>query len=817
MSDPSPLRKITATDLIGLRIPAEPSISPDGRRVAFALSEVDWVKGEERYQVHLGKLDAGGGEAATRQLTFGLSDAAAPAWSPDGRHLAFVTFRAQPHEEEEDDAREDGGEKRQVFVMPADGGEARRLTETPEGVELFRWSPDGSGVITLGQAARPPAEAGWARRRRDGHDDPFVTYQTIPTWEIWYQPLEEGEPKRLLAGVRGVDEFDVSPDGRWLAYTTNHTGRPEDFDRSEIVLLDLDSGKSRAVSGGRGGCESGPRFTEDGRFLLFWGWASPTLSFSRQELFAVDLTAAEGSVRPLLEGIDRDLEEFLPLPDGRVAALVAWGMESRLLRIEPATGAVEVLFPSGAYLGGLSVARKAGILAMVAEDAASCPEIAVMDPAGGLPEKRTNLNPHSRQWRRARRERLSWENEGFRHEGLVLLPEGGDGPPPVLVWIHGGPHWRVVDTLRVQEAEALAARGWAVFLPQFRGSSGGSQEYALASRGDLGGADARDVLAGLDHLAGQGWVDGSRAAVGGASYGGYLVNWLLATTDRFRTGISVAGIFDLAQDYATSSYSSWEEHYLGGRPWEKPDLYRERSPLFRADQITAPVLILHGWEDDNTFFTNGKALHRSLTALGRESELVLYPREGHGLSEPHHRHDAATRIGEWLERHVRGGTAPHVAGKVIEHDPVRLLPLGVHVRRDYAGVRPPEGRVFLEIGLQIAAREGGPEFLRLVPSGSSADVVLIDQQGGIIRPIGVPLEVHGQSVLFWGRGAMEAWVGEEGQPPVLPVNVVFEVPAELHEYQLRVSDLPPVLIEVRADEEETGPAEGGAAGLHKFG
>ncbi|MDQ7086938.1 MAG: prolyl oligopeptidase family serine peptidase [Acidobacteriota bacterium] len=341
-------------------------------------------------------------------------------------------------------------------------------------------------------------------------------------------------------------------------------------------------------------------------------------------------------------------------------------------------------------------------------------------------------------------------------------------------------------------------------MPQYRGSSGGGQDYALALRGDLGGGDVRDIEAGLAELRRRGLVDLERAAVAGASYGGYLVNWMLATTDHFRAGISIAGIFDLAQDYATSAYSSWEEHYLGGAPWQQAALYQQRSPLYRADGITAPILILHGWEDDNTYFTNAKALHRALVALGRTTELVLYPREGHGLAEPRHRLDALLRIEEWLARHVLGVAGPHVPGREVAGDPVTLLPLGHRLREEYAGVRPPEGKIFLEISLQIAAREPGPEFLRLVPSGGGSDIVLVDEKGALLRPIGVPLEVQGASVLFWGRGALEAWAGEQHQPPVLPVSVVFEIPEENHRWQLKVSDLPAIPLEIHGAPDEDG-------------
>ncbi len=811
-------RRVTARDLLGLVSPGDPAAAPGGERVAFTLAESDFGKSELRTRIHVAPA-AGGAIPSSEQWVRGLHDATAPLWSPDGSRLGFLAFRPQPHEDEEDDVREDGEDKQQVFALRASGGEAERLTEAPEGVEAWAFWPDGSGVVTLGPAPRPAAERGWRRRRRDNRDDPLVVDEEIPLLEIRFHPLEDpddgeggdrDERRRsrvLLPPCRGVVDFDVSPDGRLLAYATNHTGRPEDLDRCEVILRDLETGEERAVSGGRGGNETGPLFTRDGRFLVFEGWADPGVAFSRQELLAVDLADPEAPPRLLLAGVDRDVEAWAVLPDGRVAAAVAWGMESRVVLVDPATGEHEVLPLSGVVIHGIDAPLREGRLAVIAEWPDAPAEVCLLDPAGGGLERLTDLNPGAREWVRSRRVRIAWENEGFRHEGLVVLPpedgreDAGAGPPPLVAWLHGGPHWRAIDTFRVYEAEALAARGFAVFLPNYRGSSGYGERYSLANRGDLGGADARDVLAGVAEVGRRGLADTSRAAVAGASYGGYLVNWLLATSDAFRAGISIAGIFDLAQDWAGSDYCSWEVHYLGGRPWEKPDLYRERSPLLRADRITAPVLVLHGLEDDNTLFTNGKALHRALVSLGRTTELVLYPREGHGIFEPAHRLDAHLRIVEWLERHVVGREAIHVPGRHVERNGLRLVPLGYQVREDYSGVRPPEGRMFLEVSVLLRGLHPEIDTLRLRPAGPSADVVLEDEAGGVRRPVGVPVEVHGQAVLFASRGELEAWTGEDERPASLPFQAVFEVPAEPAVWRLRVFDLPPIVLEVTPPED----------------
>lgn len=794
---------IRATDLLGLRVPHAPAVAPGSGRVVFGVAEPDFAKSDLRAQLHEVWLDrptdAGSpDEPATHQLTYALHDAEQPSISPDGKQLGFLSFRPQPHEEDEDDRREDGDDKRQVFLLPLAGGEARRLTEAAEGVEAFRFCPDGSGVLFLGQAPRAAAERAARRRRADNRDDAVIVHAERPSWELWHQPFD-GPARRLLGGRRSLEEFALSPDGKQLLYNTNHTGLPRDREKLEVILRDLESGQERRLTNGRGGAEGGAEFSQDGKYALLHAWADPQFPYAGEELLAVALDDPSAVPRPLLAALDQDLEEFVPLCDGTVAAIVGSGLESRLVRVDPATGATRVVPIEGWVLRDLAAAPDRAAVALIAERADRAPEVAWVDLDAAAPDLRliTELNDEVQDWRLARRERVQWENEGLRHEGVLIRPNVADrASAPTLVWLHGGPHWRALDTLRLYEAEALASEGWALFAPQYRGSSGYGAAYARASRGDLGGADARDILAGIDALIAAGKIDPARLAIGGASYGGYLTNWLLATTSRFRAGISMMGIFDFGHDWAGSEFESWEEHYFGGRPWEQPERYRERSPMSRVASIEAPLLILHGTDDDNTPLANSRALHRALVGLGRETQLVIYPREGHGLAEPAHRLDCFRRIRAWLQQHVGAASSTWVEGEQRRGEQVTLTLLGNQPRRDYAGLRPQERRGYVEIAFLIRADEDGPTSLRLTPAGPDADVMLVDRDGARFRPIGVPLDVHGQLVLFDGRGHLEAGIGEDDRPPTLPVACVFEVPDQPAVYELHVAGFTPITLEL---------------------
>ena len=793
---------MTIEALVKWQQPYEAALSPDGESVVFSLGEADFERSEIRTQVYCASLPRDGEAPSHRQITYGMHDATQPRWSPDGAFVSFVTFRPQPHENEDDDQREDGLEKQQVFLLPTEGGEGRRLTEFREGIEAYVWWPDGSGVAVSAPAPRNEAERSWRRRRGENNDDGVVVYGDIPSWDVWFQPLD-GKPRRILDGIKGLDDFDISPDGRFIAYSTNHSGRVEDQDRFEVILREIETGEQRRVTSGRGGSEGGPRFTADGRYLLLSVWADPRRSMSRQDVLAIDLGDGASVPRLLLEEIDRDVEEFAVMPDGRVAVLVAEGMESRLWFIDPANGESEPVASIGGVMREICVAAKSGSVAFLHEDRKSLPDIAILGTGDELLFL-TAFREQLESRRLARREHLRWSNEGFDHEGLLLTPATGKGgePWPLLTLIHGGPHWRNLDNVTVGDAEAFAALGWAVFLPGYRGSSGAGQEYSLASYKDLGGGDARDILAGLEVLEDDPRIDTSRSAVAGASYGGYMTAWLLATTKKFKAGIALAGVYDLAQDYLTSRWFTWESQYLGGRPWEDEEIYRERSPLTYVSEIEAPLLILHGREDDNTPAFNARALHRALRDLDRTTELVIYPREGHGVFEPAHRLDAFRRCSAWLASHVLDRPGIHVTGRKLRRSEGALLPLGASIRRDYANRLPRRERSFLEVSFVIESRDVGVEVIDFVPCGGEAEVLLIDEHGDRHRPVGIPAETEGQALLFEGRGKVEAHQGEDGTPPVLPVTVVFEIPRDASEFEVQVCSFDSYRIAVTHDDEE---------------
>jgi dipeptidyl aminopeptidase/acylaminoacyl peptidase len=234
---------------------------------------------------------------------------------------------------------------------------------------------------------------------------------------------------------------------------------------------------------------------------------------------------------------------------------------------------------------------------------------------------------------------------------LTLPPEGvAKAPHRLIVYPHGGPHGRNVLGFDFT-GQVFAAHGYAVFQPNFRGSTGYGQKFVDADRGDFGGGDTRDILSGVDFLIAEGVADKDRLFAYGTSFGGYMTAWLVGQTDRFRAAAPVNGVHDLTMMWALSDLQSWTEWEFGGRPWEVPEKMLKHSPLTHAGRVKTPTLVLHALNDRRVPHPLGLAYYRALQRSGVPTELVTYPDEGHAIRQPRHREDLLRRVLDWFAKY----------------------------------------------------------------------------------------------------------------------------------------------------------------------
>jgi len=793
-------KRLTLDDVLRWRMGSSPAVSPDGRRALFLVDENNFEKSQVVSQLWLVDTTS----KQTRRLTHSDGRVGQPRWSPDGRWISFLAARG-PHPEKE---------KAQVWILANDGGEAFPLTETAAGVLHYAWAPDGRSIYYVAEA--PPAEPARVlyERRQERKIDQVVVDEERPRREIWRVTVEDQRSERISAGDPGVDEFAASPDGRWLVFRTNSTGDPDDGAKYNLMLLDVAARRARPLTT-RPGPERSPAWSPDSARVAFLAPQDPAIPYSQEEVFVVPLpVAAAEPIEPqrLTQNFTGAIER-LHWPKGNsLYFAAAVRTERRLFALDAATGAVTAASPEKWYLSDADWSFDSATCVAFTEGPNALPELVVLRPASAMvePQKLADLNPQLKQFALGAQEVVRWKSkDGLEIEGIVTKPVGWDAAKkyPLLLDVHGGPHNHRSHTMTSGHfAQVFAARGWLVLQPNFRGSSAYGHEFGIANRADLGGKDADDVLAGVDFIIAQGWADPERLAVMGESYGGYMTNWLIARSKRFRAAASLFGIFNFITDYSNSEFSSWERDYLGKYYWEDLLLYLDRSPAKFAADIHTPVLILHGDADTNTSISNSQEMYRALRALGRTVRFVRFPREGHGFIEPNHVRAQYEEILAWLDEHAlgMGGARTRAALAPVRSGAWELRVADVRAPESYGGVAP-RGR-FVEVELLVRAVQPTTERFGVLLIGTSGSDVWLEAlpgetaaSGANQYPEGLVTETLGQRLLVKSQALVVALQPDrDGAHSSLAVTIAFDAPLAARQFLLRVKDFPPVRIEVPA-------------------
>jgi dipeptidyl aminopeptidase/acylaminoacyl peptidase len=634
---------LTPPLLVDLKRVREVALSPDGERVAYVLSvprgadeEIGGAHGEVWW------VPAGGGEP--RPLTSKPGGASALSWSPDGRRVGFIAVRKQHHE------------KSQVYALPIDGGEAQPLTRHPEGIASYRWSPDGKRLAFLAVDGESEAEKEAKKKGRDWivNDGPFRFQRP------WTLDLEKGESRALYDGPLQAWDFIWAPDGGALYFQGSETPLTDaSYMFRRIYSISLAGGAPQKVIETEG--KLGPMaVSPDGKRLAYAG-AVDIHDPLAQSLFVAAVDGS-GPARNLAPGLEASVEEVSWDGDAEVLALAVAGTKTALHRFAAGDGRAVNARPTGVILHHLSGPERDGRLAAIGNAAGHPDEAFVWSRGEDAPRRLTRSNPQLDACRLARQETIAWPaRDGLRIEGVLTYPldyrEGARYP--LVLQVHGGPEGVSLDgwsSRAVYPVQALAARGFLVLEPNYRGSGGRGVAFSKADHDDLGGAEFDDVLAGIDHLAAIGLADPQRVGTGGWSYGGYFSAWAATRhSKRFRAAIVAAGISNWVSFGGTTDIPHemalvhWKSYWH-----ERPDLHWQRSPLAHVVDAATPTLIVHGLADDRVPLSQGIELYQTLKLRGVPAELVRYPRQPHGLVERGHQLDFVERSIEWFERYVKG-------------------------------------------------------------------------------------------------------------------------------------------------------------------
>lgn len=633
------------------------ALSPDGTRVVYGVTRADFEKDAFVTQLFLAKGDAPAGSAV--QLTRGEKSSTAPAWSPDGQWIAFLSPRV--------------GDKNQVFALRADGGEAIQLTKSETAVSAFEWSPDGTKIAFT--AAEPESKEKKARKDHYGDfevvrgDYAFVQLFTFDVAEALKAPVAGAA--RTKGHERSVASFSWAPDGQRIAFAATRSPELVQGHTSDVWVLDLkDDGVKAIVSWP--GPDAGPVWSPDGKQIAFETTMGREVTWAANTRIAV-VDATGGTPRSLTDAFDEDPN----LLEWNAAGLwfqASQRTASHLFRLDVATAkATRVSEPADRIGFSYSLSKDAKKVAFVSGSPTAVPEVHVTALAPFTPRAVTAIGDEAKGFRLGTRELVRWKSQdGEEIEGVLIKPADFDPKRKyaLVTVIHGGPTGTdrpvlLQPDLRYYPSDLFAAKGALVLKVNYRGSAGYGERFRRLNEKNLGVGDAWDVLSGIDHLVKQGFVDPERLGSMGWSQGGYISAFLTTTTTRFKAISVGAGISNWATYYYNTDITPFTIHYLGDDPADDPEVYRKTSPMSFVKGAKTPTLIQHGENDRRVPIANAYELRQGLEDRGVPAALVVYKGFGHGITKPKAMRAVIRHNLDFFDHHLFGGPAPAFANPAV--------------------------------------------------------------------------------------------------------------------------------------------------------
>lgn len=637
------------------------AVSPDGEWIAYRVGTTNVDEDETSSDLFMVNWDG-----STRiQLTHTEdSGEEHPRFSPDGQFLAFIAARADGSSEEDDDP----AAKSQVWLLNRAGGEARRLTEMPGGVSGFEWSPDSKRLALVSKDPEEEEEDD-EETESESHDTPepividryrfkqdVVGYLVDRYTRLYVFDVETNEASLLTPGAYDSEDPAWGPGGDVIAFSSKREGDPDRHVNSDIFVIEAEEGASPRQVTTWEGPDSNPVFSPDGRQIAYLRGGPPKYAgYDPDELAVIAVNGGE----PVLpaNGLDRNVSSPRWSADGETLYFLLTDDRGRTVAAAPARGGkAKKIFPA-ASVPGVVYSFEAGAKGLAAVTTYPRRPAEIYRASDGMA-----LSDHNKELR----DGIDWAKvEGFdavSKDGVTVgsilrMPPGyRDGVRyPTIAYVHGGPVSQDGYEFDYM-SEALAAQGYLVVNPNYRGSSGRGREFSRAIYADWGGLEIQDIHAVMDKLVKDGLADPERLGIGGWSYGGINTNFAIASDTRFAAAVSGASASNYIAGYGTDQYI-WQYENELGLPWESPDAYLRMSyPFLHADRIKTPTLFLCGEKDFNVPLINSEQMYQALRSLNVPTQLVIYPDQYHGLSKPSYIEDRLERMIDWYGRYLGNGT-----------------------------------------------------------------------------------------------------------------------------------------------------------------
>jgi dipeptidyl aminopeptidase/acylaminoacyl peptidase len=640
----------TIDQSLELKSASSPEISPDGRRAVYEVSRTNWE--DNAFERDLWIVETATGDA--HQLTASKKSSTNAAWSPDGQWIAFLSDRPGQISGTAPD-------KKQLYVIAADGGEARQLTKVEAGVNSLAWSSDSKKIAFSAEDPEPKA----MKDRKEKYGEYEVVHADYKMVHLWTLdlPADENasipEPKRLTEGsALSVGDFAWSPDGTRIAFSAQRDPDLISSETADIYVVTVGDGKVKKIVS-TPGPDRNPHWSPDGKQIAYETASSSKYFFYTNSKIAV-VDADGGTTRVLTDAFDEN------------PGLIAWSADgiyfaatqktyAHLFRLNPDTKAIEKLSsPEHLMASSFSFSKDYKQVAFRAAQENEYPEIFTTSVATWQARKLTTLGDQLKGFKSARREVISWKStDGATIEGVLYTPPDFKlgKQYPLLVVIHGGPtgvDQPIVNADRYYPVERFVAKGALILRPNYRGSAGYGEKFRALNVRNLGVGDYADVISGVDSLIAKGFVDKDRVGSMGWSEGGYISAFITASSDRFKAVSVGAGISDWMTYYVNTDITPFTRQYLHATPWDDPEIYKKTSPITYIAKAKTPTLIQHGENDKRVPIPNGYELRQALEDRGVPVKMVVYKGFGHGITKPKQQRAVMEENEKWFAKYIWG-------------------------------------------------------------------------------------------------------------------------------------------------------------------
>src|SRR5262245_55390932 len=635
-------KRLTAEGIVSLRTIQGISLSPRGDSIVYVVNEPladAQSKSPGNTELWLTTVD----RKIEKRLTNQPGTDTAAQWSPNGSVISFLSDRA-------------ASQGTQIFSIDPKSGVTRQVTHHEPGISSYAWAPDGKQIAFV--ALAPLDEA--AKTKRDRGDDEMVftmsdDLQHAAPQKLWIYDMASGKERLVPTEHYHVTSVSWSPDGtKLLLGVADEANMDHEWTRSKLGIIKPSGGKVRIYCPTKGRVLKA-RWRPDGKAISFLMSSAEGREAAASSLY---LAQDGGTPQNLTQDMLFTVQGYQWLPDGQSLLLSIVEKNSRYLaRFDVSTRQIRRLSANGQIVStDPSLSQDGSNLAIAAETPKTPPDIWAGKLEGTL-QQVSRLNPQLEEFQYGETEDIEWKSiDGLTVGGVLVKPVGYQTGHryPLIVQVHGGPEGVELNGFQVAWAQFFAAHDYAVFLPNFRGSVGRGVDYTVINNRDFGGKDFQDILSGVDFLVQEGIADPDRLGIGGWSYGGFMSAWAVTQTNRFKASVVGVGVSNWFSLMGQTPVPLWTvQVHFEEWPADNPNAFRKNSPIEFVKNVKTPTLWLHGEVDPMIALSQSREFFRALQHHKVPSELVVFPREGHGLREPIHRKRAYARILGWYDRYVK--------------------------------------------------------------------------------------------------------------------------------------------------------------------